>query len=160
MAKEKNTGRTPMEKAVKFLASRARTVREVELHLDENNFGEYEVYQTVERLKELGYLNDDVFAHDFVETRLNTKPVSRRKLREQMKAHQLEEASIEKAIAEIDDEAELENARKTAEKFIRLLEIDDEFELRDRVYKRLLSRGYETDTIKQAIEIAINERKD
>ena len=47
------TGRTPMDSALRFLGARARTIREVERHLDACEYGEVEVYETVERLKEL-----------------------------------------------------------------------------------------------------------
>ena len=59
-----------MDAAFQFLTTKARTVREMEEHLDSMNYGEYEVYQAVERLKELEYLNDEKYAADFVETRL------------------------------------------------------------------------------------------
>jgi len=65
--------------------SRPRTVREMENYLDGQNYGEYEVYAAVERLKELKYLDDVRYAADFVSTRLATKPLSRRKLKEQLR---------------------------------------------------------------------------
>ena len=75
--KATETGRTPMDAALRFLGARARTVREVERHLDNCEYGEVEVYETVERLKALGLLDDVAFANEFVRTRLATKPISR-----------------------------------------------------------------------------------
>ena len=68
--KKNKVGNTPMDAGLKFLTAKARTVREMEDHLDSLNYGEYEVYQVVERLKELGYLDDAKYAADFVSTRL------------------------------------------------------------------------------------------
>src|SRR5512133_3202225 len=93
--KASDTGRTPMDAALRFLGARARTVRETERHLDACEYGEVEVYDTVERLKELGLLNDTAFAEEYVRTRLATKPVSRAHLREQLLAHEVEAQSIE-----------------------------------------------------------------
>ena len=78
---KKEKGVSPMDAALGYLARRGRTVREMELYLDGQNYGEYEVYAAVERLKELGYLDDRRYAEEFVRSRLATKPVSRRKLR-------------------------------------------------------------------------------
>lgn len=73
-----------MDAALTYLGFRARTVREVERYLDEKQYGEFEIMQVVDRLTELGLLNDAQYAADFVDSRLRTKPVSRRILREQL----------------------------------------------------------------------------
>ena len=78
-----------MDAALRYLGYRARTVRELERYLDEQQFGEYEISQVIERLKELGLADDAKFAADFIESRLRTKPVSRRHLQEQLYAHEL-----------------------------------------------------------------------
>ena len=59
MMKKNKVGNTPMDAGLKFLTAKARTVREMEDHLDSLNYGEYEVYQVVERLKELGLMKGD-----------------------------------------------------------------------------------------------------
>ena len=108
-----------MDAGLKFLTAKARTVREMEDHLDSLNYGEYEVYQVVERLKELGYLDDAKYAADFVSTRLAARPVSRRKLREQLYTHKLPKGLIDAAMEQVTDETEWAGARTVAEKFAR-----------------------------------------
>ena len=54
--KKKKTGKSAMDSALDYLTSRPRTVREMENYLDGQNYGEYEVYAAVERLKELKYV--------------------------------------------------------------------------------------------------------
>lgn len=60
--KKKKTGKSAMDSALDYLTSRPRTVREMENYLDGQNYGEYEVYAAVERLKELKYLDDVRYA--------------------------------------------------------------------------------------------------
>ena len=91
--KKKKTGKSAMDSALDYLTSRPRTVREMENYLDGQNYGEYEVYAAVERLKELKYLDDVRYAADFVSTRLATKPLSRRKLKEQLRTHYLSDGT-------------------------------------------------------------------
>lgn len=142
---------TPMDAALRFLGYRARTVRELERHLDEKQYGEYEIAQVVERLHELGLLDDAKFAADFIETRLQTKPVSRRHLREQLHAHELASDVIEEALAAVTDEMECSNAALVAEKYWRQLAALPAAEREQRVLQRLLGRGYAYDTTRMAI---------
>ena len=154
--KSTETGRTPMDAALRHLGSRARTVREIERYLDACEYGEVEVYETVERLKELGLLNDIAFAEEFVRTRLATKPVSRAHLRQQLLAHEVEADAIERAIASLEGETEATNAALIAGKYIRQYERLAEEERNEMVMRRLLSRGYSYDDARTALQTAIS----
>jgi len=156
----KKRGQTPMDAALKYLTHRARTVREVERHLDDCNFGEYEIQQVVERLLELNYLNDESYAEEFVRSRLATKPVSRRKLREQLLSHEVPSDIVEAAIAQVPDNAEQENAAAIAEKFARQLSALDPEEARERIMKRLASRGYSYEDACRAVAAALAEERE
>ena len=151
MAKKKIVN-APMEAALGYLSAKARTVREVELKLDALNFGEYEVYSTVERLKELNYLNDEKYAADFVDSRLRTKPVSRNKLKEQLSSHFLPKAVIAEAVAAVDDATELKNALSVAEKYQKQFSQLDSDDAKRRVVRRLAARGFGYGSIKPCVE--------
>ena len=77
---KKAKGASAYDEALYFLTPKARTVREVENRLDECNYSEGEIMAAIDRLRNNGLLNDEKFARDFIESRLNTKPVSRGKL--------------------------------------------------------------------------------
>lgn len=144
-------GMSAYDAALFFLTPKARTVRETENYLDSQQFSEFEIMRTIERLKESGLLNDAKYAADFVETRLNTKPVSRMKLRIQLEGHCIPDNIIEDAIEIVDDEIELSNARSVAEKFYRQFsELGSNERLR-RIQSRLASRGYSFSTIQAVI---------
>lgn len=146
--------RTPMDAALRYLAARPCTVREMERHLDACNFGEFEVAQTVDRLRELSYLDDAKYAEDFVRTRLNTKPVSREKLRAQMLGHELAAETVDAALQTIDDGLELENAASIARKYWKQLAHYEEPERRQRLLLRLTGRGFSYETARRAAELA------
>lgn len=160
MSKPKNateTGRTPMDAALRYLGARARTVREVERHLDSCEYGEVEVYETVERLKELGLVNDLAYADEFVRTRLATKPISRAHLREQLLAHEVEAQAIEQAMLQLDDDAQRQSAISVAEKYARQYARLAPEERDEMVLRRLLSRGYSYDDARAALAVATGE---
>jgi len=155
--KTKKRSQTPMDAALKYLTHRARTVREVERHLDDCNFGEYEIQQVIDRLLELNYLNDESYAEEFVRSRLATKPVSRRRLREQLLSHEVPADIVEAAIAGIPDDAEQENAAAVAAKFARQFENLDPEEARARIMQRLAGRGYSYEDARRAVDMLDEE---
>ena len=151
---------SPMDAALHFLGYRARTVRETERYLDEKQYGEYEIAQTIDRLLELGLLDDEKFAADFIETRLRTKPVSRRHLSEQLYAHELPADILAAALEQISDETEQENANRIAEKYWAQFSNLEQSERRSRVMQRLLHRGYDYDTASRALDSQSHECED
>ncbi len=152
MEKARSKGLSPMDAALGFLAAKPRTVREVEDKLDTLDFGEGDIIQTVARLHELGLVDDEKYAEDFVATRLATKPVSRRKLKEQLYAHRLPKDVIDAAISTVDDAAEAANAKAVAEKYVRQFAALDEQERKQRVMRRLVGRGFDFAAAKAAVE--------
>jgi len=138
-----------MKHALTYLSSRPRTVREMEYYLDSKEYGEFEVYNTVEELKELGYLNDERYAEDFISTRLATKPLSRRKLREQLYEHKIPADIIDAALTAITDDDERSSAKLVAQKFSRQFAALEYDERKNRVIKRLVGRGFDHQTIRE-----------
>lgn len=151
---------SPMEYAMKYLTTKDRTVSEMQTYLDGKDFGEADVDATVERLKELGLLDDARYAQRFVETRLATKPVSRRHLREQLKSHGLKDADIEAAIESVGEETEDGNACLIAAKFARQFRELEPEKRRERVLSRLIARGYSYDVARRAFEAALSEEEE
>lgn len=149
-----------MDAALRFLGARARTVREVERHLDSCEYGEVEVYETVERLKELGLLDDTAFAREFVRTRLATKPISRAHLREQLLSHETEQEAIDVALSEIDEETQQRTATATAEKYARQYARLSPEERDEMVIRRLLARGYSYDEARAALRDTVQETEE
>ncbi len=140
-----------MDEALRFLGARARTVREMEHHLDRCEFGEVEIYETVERLKELNLLDDKAYAEEFVRTRLNTKPVSRAHLRMQLLAHEIGQEALENALLLVDDAQESRSAALVAGKYARQYAKLPPNERDELVLRRLTARGYGYDEARAAL---------
>ena len=134
-----------MDAALSYLSGRMRTVREVEEKLDDLQYGEGDILTTVERLKELNLVNDREYAREFVRSRLATKPVSRQKLYMDLKAHKVPEECIREALDDLPRETEADNAREVAEKFWRQMGALEKDVRRERVLRRLMSRGFSTE---------------
>ena len=153
--RNKTTCPSAYDAALSYLSPKARTVREVELKLDEGSYSEGEIMQTVDRLKEAGLLDDEKYARDFIDSRLSSKPVSRFRLREQLRAHHVPEEIIREALDEVEPGTEFENAVAVVKKFARQFEgMEDEEKKRRLIYTRLQTRGFSHDTIMAAMNEA------
>lgn len=147
MAKYKK-GQSAYDAALDYLTPKDRTQREVEAHLDDCNYSEIEIINTIDALKANGLINDVRYAANFIESRLNTKPVSRQKLRQQLEGHFIGEDVINDVLMRVDDDTERVNAMAVAEKYYRQFSSLDSKERIRRVGLRLSSRGYSYDCIK------------
>ena len=141
------TAKSPTEIAIRYLAARARTVREVEYYLDDRQFGEVDVQDAVDRLIELGLLNDANYAEEFVQSRLRTKPISRLTLSRQMAQHYVPQADIESALAFVTPELERENCEQVLRKYWRQMDEFPPEERKERVTRRAVTRGFSYDDI-------------
>ena len=148
---------SPMDAALSYLTGRMRTVREVEEKLDDLQYGEGDIQATVMRLKELDLLNDEAYAKEFVRSRLATKPVSRQKLYMDLRAHKVPEELISAALNELPRETEANNALEVAKKYWRQMSALEISVRRERVLRRLASRGFSTEASLAAIRQAAEE---
>ena len=146
-----------MDAALAYLTDRMRTVREVEDRLDDLQYGEGDILATISRLKELNLLNDEAYAREFVRSRLATKPVSRQKLYLDLRTHRVPEECIEAALNELPRETEADNALEVARKFWRQMSALEDNVRRERVLRRLMSRGFSTEASLAAIRSVAEE---
>lgn len=148
---------SPMDLAMRYLTAKDRTVSEMQTYLDGKEFGEADVDAAIERLKALGLLDDARYAMRFVETRLASKPVSKRHLWEQLKSHGLDDDLINAALDTVEADDEADNAKKVAEKYWRQMQALPIEDRRERVFKRLLSRGFSYDVSRKALQATEEE---
>ena len=146
-----------MDAALSYLTERMRTVREVEDKLDELQYGEGDILVTIQRLRELDLVNDEAYAREFLRSRLASKPLSRQKLYLDLRAHKVPEEIIRAALDELPAETEADNAREVAKKFWRQMNGLEENVRRERVLRRLMSRGFSTEASLAAIREAVEE---
>lgn len=160
--KKTRSGLSPMDCALHYLTARDRSEYEMREYLDGMQYGEADVEQTIDRLKELSLIDDAAYAEKFVRSRLATKPISRSHLWRQLIEHHIDESTVREALDAIPEGSEQSNALAIAEKYYRqLCNLEPEMR-RKRVLARLQSRGFGYDCSLQAlraIEAAEEDRE-
>lgn len=99
------------------------------------------------------FLNEERFAEAFVSGKVNIKKWGKIKIRQQLKQKRISKYSMDKAIKSIDVEVYAANLMSLAEKKFRSLSSEkDSYGNRVKIYRFLVSKGYEIDLIKDAVD--------
>jgi regulatory protein len=142
--------RLAVRRALEFLARRRRTRSELQKQLL-NSFSETETNGALDRIDELGYLDDESWANAYVTT-TRARGRGRSLLVSELRQYGIDDEAQESALAEHDDDGKaLAIARKRLRSLQRLAS-----DVRNRrLYAFLRRRGFSNDTAKQAIDEAL-----
>ncbi len=142
--------------ALRFLAYRPRSIREVTDRLRQRGYSDQAIDATIEKLRGWRYLDDREFARFWVENRLENRPAGSRRLRQELRQKGVDGEVVDQTIEETEvDElpAAIELARK---RVARLRELDPMVQ-RQRLAGFLQRRGYGWDIVKPAIDQVLGE---
>jgi regulatory protein len=107
-----------LQQALLFLSYRARSESEIRQNLRKHEIPEAVIDQTLERLRQDGFANDNQFAKAWVENRSTFRPRSRRLLAMELRQKGLGDDSVRSALESVDDEAlAYEAAQKRAARY-------------------------------------------
>ena len=107
-----------LQQALLFLSYRARSETEIRQNLRKHEIPETVIDQTLERLRQDGFANDDQFAKAWVENRNAFRPRSRRMLAMELRQKGLGDEAVNSALESVDDEAlAYEAAQKRAPRY-------------------------------------------
>lgn len=142
--------------ALNLLTHRGRSEQELRQRLRQKGYTQSAIDETVTRIIDWGYLDDEQFASAWVEQRSNARPRSRRALAYELRQKGVDREIITEAIegASIDEAADA--LRLAAQKWRR--DRDQPLEKRrQRTASYLARRGYSWQIAKQAIDALIAE---
>src|SRR5688500_13454196 len=154
-----------MEMAARFLATRPRTRWELERRLRRGGVEEPVLAAALERLGQLGYVDDAAFArwwgeqrdrhaprgHRMIEAELRQRGVPREVIEEYRDMHAAPERAVE-------DEGlpanEPDRAREALERHLRGRPIPTDAKARHRIGMYMMRRGFDSDTVRATIRAA------
>jgi regulatory protein len=154
-----------MDAAAAFLALRPRSVAETRRHLRELGYAEPLCDATLDRLVELGYLDDGAFARAWLESRDRTRPRGRLALVQELLRKGVPRVVIDEALAERESAAsdvprggvpgegrvELEAALRLLQARAGALEREvDARRRRQKAFALLARRGFAPDVCREA----------
>jgi regulatory protein len=139
-----------LEAALRFLEARQRSAAEVRRRLLLRGYRADLVEGAVERLTELGMIDDAAFARAWVESRDRARPRGERALRQELRMKGLDRAVVDETLAEREVErpdADAEAARRLLERHAAALaRVADPRARRQRAYALLARNGFDPET--------------
>jgi regulatory protein len=152
--REQKTSRKPaFDMAVDFLARRMRTGKEVRVFLSgKGGYDEGETDEAIERLEELGYIDDRAYAARYLEILVGKKR-GRIRIKEEMRRRGLDSGIIEETLADgYAESVEREYALRIASNILGALpEGMDARKAAQKISSRLVTQGYSYDLINSVV---------
>jgi regulatory protein len=149
--------RFALDRAVGYLAARARSQREIEQKLLQNGYRPSTVEMVIYKLQRENLLDDADFARQWVESRQNHK-LGRSRIAQELRRKGVSQEEADEALSVINDEDQLSSAITLAEKAAaRIKPGEDIRKASSRIAGMLASRGYSWDIAKQAIQQVLTD---
>jgi regulatory protein len=150
---EKDQKVKALQKCFRWLSIRARSEKELENKLKEKGFASKIIKQTIERIKELGYLNDKEFARLFVEMRKTGRPKGKFFIRRDLKQKGISEDIIKETLTKFySEKEEKELALSLAKKKIKSYGHIPNEKIYQKLANFLASRGFGWPVIKEVLD--------
>lgn len=152
--------RHALDRAVAYLAARARSKREVTQKLLQAGYRPCTVEMVIYKLERENILDDADFARQWVEARSASK-LGKNRIAMELRRKGITSVEAEEAMADIDDDEQLEAAITLAKKaYARSKRDEDPRKAAQRISAMLARRGYGWDIVKSAVQAAIQDAPD
>ena len=134
-----------------YCAYRERCVSEVitklkALKIEKEDFDGY-----VSRLKEDNFLNEERFVKSFVSS-YSKKKWGKLKIKNALSSKRIDSALIKKHLDDLNTEDYTEQIKNVAEKKLKTIKADTKTEVKTKLMRFLLSKGYESDKVMKVIK--------
>lgn len=153
---EEGARRGALEAGLRLLSYRLRSEEELRGRLADKRYDEKAIESALARLRELGYLDDEVFARYWAETRQAQRPRSRRLLASELRRRGIDKETAEQATEDVSDD---DAAYVAASGRLRALRGQEYRAFRERLGRFLTSRGFGYGVARQVIERCWAERE-
>jgi regulatory protein len=142
------------ESAFRFLGLRIHSEKELERKLSAKKYDKEIIHSVIKELKDNHYLDDEQFAREFTEEKINKKAFGPNKVKAELKARGVSQEIINSVLEVKSSEVDFENAVMLAEKKLSSLMSRnlDKKKINQRLYAYLLAKGFGYDLIKQVVE--------
>lgn len=140
------------ESITRYCLYQPRCHKEVRNKLYELGCTTPEVEVQIMDLLQAGHLNEEKYARAIARGKFRMKQWGKRKIVEQLKQQQVSAYCIKQALTEIDEDDYLNTAKSLVEKKLHELRTErDSKKKQQKVFRYLLQKGYDTNTINEAI---------
>ena len=136
---------TVFERTLDYVLMTPKTKRQVEMYLRRKKVDAEEAASVIDRLVDLGYINDAAYAELFVEGK--SLKLGKNAIRNKLYQRGVRSELVEKEVSKIEDQTEL--CRMVAEKYMRNKIFDAK--VSQKLYSHLVYKGFEYETVQEVV---------
>ena len=144
--KEEDDNLTCFSRALKYISSRLKTEKQMKEYLRGLNYSQVAIDNAIKKLKDYGYINDEYYAKTFTEVYGGSK--GKNFIKRELIQKGLNKEYIEEIIQDKDDTDACFNL---CQKKLKTLKQPLEQKDKQKLYRFLLSRGFDYETIRQTL---------
>ena len=142
----------------KLLAKRMYTKKEIQNKLQSKKYSLKVIQNILSLMEEYRYLNDKLFAEEWVESRIRSKPKGKIALKRELMQKGIDESTIEQVLESKLDESKLsESALELARHRVKYYSKDDALTTKRKLMDFLLRRGFDYEIINDVISKVIDK---
>ncbi len=139
------------DKAFNYIGGSLKTEKQLRTYLSGKGYMPAVVDNVVEKIKGYGYIDDKEYAAAYVESYSKNK--GKRLILKELNSKGVSSSAAEEAIENVENE--LDSAIRIAQKYLKNKEPC--IENKQKCYRRLLSKGFDFDTAKEAVEKVLGD---
>ena len=151
MKKEADLSRKALEYAFLLLKYRLRSENEIRLRMKNKKFSQEVIDKTVLFLKEKRFIDDNIFAKAWVDSRIK-RPLGLRRIEQELKLKGVDKEVIQAQVARVKkDYAEEDIVKGIVQSRLKRLKAKDAQEIKRKMYAYLIRRGFSPEVVYDAV---------
>lgn len=140
------------DSAVRYLASRPRSVSEIRRHLRTKRYDDPAIDRAIDQLRAQRYIDDEAFARYWIDQRDRFRPKGERAIVSELLQKGVAREVIEVVIGEREPDSEVKRARAVIRRPITRWMAMSEPERKRKIHQYLAQRGFSYDTIEEVLQ--------
>jgi regulatory protein len=140
------------QQAVNYLSYRMRSTLEIIQYLKDKDVNEPVIQETIQKLRELKFLDDRAFAEAYVKTHSNISSKGPVILRKELVQKGISSSIIDECLELLTLECQIQIATKLAEKAIKKANLSSEKMIKQKINEALMRKGFTSEIISIVVE--------
>lgn len=140
--------------AYSFLAYKPRSKKDLVKKLKQKKLSDKIIEDIIELLEKQKYLDDKIYAKNYLEDKLNSKPIGKRLAKLKLFEKGIDKELIETTINEnYSEDKEFELAQKLMKKYEKKIKFKDKADKKNKCYRYLISKGFDYETAGRVLNL-------
>ena len=159
-AKKPEPSGSAYDAAVRYLATRPRSVSEIDRHLRGKKFDAAEIEKAIDALRAQRYVDDEAFARYWLEQRERFRPRGDRGLRMELGQKGVSREVVELVLGEREPDADVEAAKRTLSRPMARWATLEPAERKRKIHTYLAARGFDYGVIEEVMRASVEDDED